>query len=66
MSAPGPYVTDPFHPLSSVHKVLLISIYMSRHSSYFLLWYVQVCIGAVSIDNCACALAEAHFEVQSH
>ena len=54
MSAPRPYVTDPFHPLSSVqgnqqflyicHNVLDISS----------MWYVQVCI----FVNCACALVE--------
>ena len=43
MSAPRPYETDPFHPLSSI-----LCIYQST-SVISSKWYVQVCLGTVGI-----------------
>ena len=54
MSAPRPYWTDPFHPLSSTcsnQRVLYICKSLLVISS---MWYVVQFV----FDNCACALAE--------
>ena len=49
MSAPRPFVTDPFHPLGSIHNnrpFLYICLSVPVISSK---WYANVCLGTVGI-----------------
>ena len=58
MSAPRPYVTDPFRPLSSISNwYWCIYIYIYIYNSYIynsilvitVVWFVQVCLAVVHI-----------------
>ena len=58
MPVPRPYLTDPFHSLSSIliqQQFLYIRSYVLIISSN---WYLKGCLEVFRLDNCACALAE--------
>ena len=58
MSAPRPFVTYPFHPLSSIHKIRQF-LYMYRTESFISSTWYETCVFGRSIfDNCACGLAK--------
>ena len=67
MSAPRPYVTDPFHPLSSVcdyKQFLYICESVGVISS---VWYRELCLGKVHIWQLRMRFCgSTHFKVQSH
>ena len=60
MSAPRPYVTDPFHPLNSIYSSQQFLYICHRVLFTSFMWYVQVCLGAVPICLIARALLQKH------
>ena len=66
MSAPRPYVTEPFRPLSSISNWLQL-LYIQQHSRYFF----HVVPSSVSCDDAYLKIAHAllyklSFLVESH
>ena len=49
MSAPRSYVTDPFHPLSSIHRRLQFLYICNGVLVLSSIWYLQVCLGIKQI-----------------
>ena len=49
LSAPRPYVTDPFHPLSSIYNMKQFVYIYKILQGISCMWYIQVCLGTVFI-----------------